>query len=172
MSKELTEKWKNGEISGCYYWKLFDGTIIGYVGEVSECFEEQVCEVLAPVPSFDEYKELVRKSDKLDKIMSDTVTNQGDCQQIVEDNLNRQIARLQEQLNEANEALKELVGFGVVTEKTKAEYTDPDDWECTCVADEYLEKWGIPSEKCQDQGDFPSEKCKYGESATIKEEEE
>ena len=47
MSKELTEKWKNGEISGCYYWKLFDGTIIGYVGEVSECFEEQVCEVLS-----------------------------------------------------------------------------------------------------------------------------
>ena len=30
----------------------------------------------------------------------------------------------------------------------------------------------FPSEKCQEQGDFPSEKCKYGESATIKKDEE
>lgn len=30
----------------------------------------------------------------------------------------------------------------------------------------------FPSEKCQEQGDFPSEKCKYGESATIKKEEQ
>lgn len=27
-------------------------------------------------------------------------------------------------------------------------------------AHQYFVKWGIPSEKCKEQGDFPSEKCK------------
>lgn len=151
MTKSLTEKWKDMDFTDnhLYYWRMPNGEvrIMNKLGAYSYklCYDGGKIEILAPVPSYDEYKELTQKVGRLEL--------DSEAQDQV-------IQRLQEQLNEANEALKELVGFGVVTEKTKAEYTDPDDWECTCVADEYLEKWGIPSEKCKEQGDFPSKKCK------------
>ena len=116
MTKTLTEQWREGTLEYRYYyvkhtfgWKSFGITIDFWHGQFDKWGaipNDYVKEVLAPVPSYDEYKELVRKSDKLDKIMSDTVTNQGDCQQIVEDNLNRKIARLQKQLAIATKALK------------------------------------------------------------------
>ena len=72
--------------------------------------------VLAPVPSYDEYK------------------------------------KLQEQLAEANDCLVKLKRY------LQDFYEDNND-----SLDEYLVKWGIPSEKCQEQGDFPSKKCKDDE---------
>lgn len=113
MTKTLTEQYND--------WTLQDGNYYticykGWSGDTFPCIlyiskhngaTANVKEVLAPVPSYEEYKELVRKSDKLDKIMYDSATNQGDCQQIVEDNLNRQIERLEKQLAIATKALKE-----------------------------------------------------------------
>ena len=99
MEKTLTEQWRNGELpNGNYYticsgWNMQTFPCVVYCER--NCFGANVIEVLAAVPSYDEYNELVRKSDKLDKVMSDSATNQGDCQQIVEDNLNRHIESLQ-----------------------------------------------------------------------------
>lgn len=136
MSKELTEKWKKKELKdGDYYVLNKAGDIvcdyyIEILGHFDSVLTENVKEVLAPAPSYDEYKELVKKSDKLDKIMSDAVTNQGDCQQIVEDNLNRQIKRLQEQLNEANDI---IISIAVMPRFP----INPE------LCREYLEKWGV-----------------------------
>lgn len=115
MTKTLTEQWREGTLpEGYYYTKLNDddGTIdINYCWD-DGCFQDycdnMVEKVLSAVPSYDEYKELVRKSDKLYKIMSDAVTNQGDCQQIVEDNLNRELSRKTLHLEIATKALKEI----------------------------------------------------------------
>ena len=123
MTKTLTEQWREGTLPEGWYYLKVKSELANYP-VIAECVinhsslkpysdfyeydDSHVEEVLAPVPSFDEYKELVRKSDKLDKIMSDTVTNQGDCRQIVEDNLNRQIEHIQKQLSIAKKALEDI----------------------------------------------------------------
>lgn len=97
---------------------------------------------------------------------TDVITNPGDCQQIVIDNLNREIEHLQEQLNEANEVIKK---YATGTTQIKAKMyegscyiTDPftgeqkiiEDWGEEYDADvpmsnddkpakEYLKKWGV-----------------------------
>lgn len=140
MTKTLTDKWREGTLpDGCYYVRFFTKKqpyieICGseYLGNLAEFNGTDRAEVLAPVPNYDEYKELVRKSDKFDKIMSDTVTNQGDCQQIVEDNLNRQIERLQKQLAIATKALEyyaqckhlNLDILAMLLDKHKKEFAD------------------------------------------------
>lgn len=111
MTKTLTEQFLYGQLLDGYYYVNYDGPEIIMDVEKGKCYIDgqllarafvgdkiDRIDVLAPVPSYDEYNELVRKSDKLDKIMSDSATNQGDCQQIVIDDLNRQIERLQKQL--------------------------------------------------------------------------
>lgn len=64
------------------------------------------------------------------------------------------IKRLQEQLADANKTI---------------DYYDKKDFHYTLAdgtvmgaepAHKYFVKWGIPSEKCKEQGDFPSKKCK------------
>lgn len=116
--KTLTEQWLEGMLPDGAYYILVDKYEQNEPEiDVGVCYNSNfewwiVKEVLAPVPNYDEYKELVRKSDKFDKIMSDTVTNQGDCHQIVEDNLNRQIERLQKQLSIATKALKDILNDG------------------------------------------------------------
>ena len=116
MTKTLTEQWREGTLdSGWYYIKIYWGAGYDIIFDnynpttgLFVDFGKEVKEVLAPVPSYDEYKELVRKSDKLEKIMSDAVTKQGDCQQIVEDNLRREISQLEKKLEIATKALKEI----------------------------------------------------------------
>jgi hypothetical protein len=73
MTKTLTEQYKNKELSGWYYVKAKDGSInhwLLFTDSVEFETDEDIEEILAPVPSYDEYK------------------------------------RLQEQLKEANEAIK------------------------------------------------------------------
>ena len=75
MSKELTEKWKNGELDcGWYYIKIYWGagydTIFDYNtanGEFADFGKKAVKEVLAPVPSYEDYRELLIKTEQLEK---------------------------------------------------------------------------------------------------------
>lgn len=70
MSKELTEKWKNGEIDdGLYYFKLPSEKIVitskwGIIESVWKDRNDEI-ECLAPVPSYEEYQALL--SDQLAK---------------------------------------------------------------------------------------------------------
>ena len=69
MTKSLTEKWKDGELEEGFYYILFASrfgkdyiAIDMFIQDekdfmYSSC--EDVKEVLAPVPSYDEYKELL-----------------------------------------------------------------------------------------------------------------
>ena len=76
MTKTLTEQWREGTLPrGGYYIKLLDGSIkqTDY-DNISKTFDTEyfrynksVKEVLAPVPSYDEYKQLVSETDKLEK---------------------------------------------------------------------------------------------------------
>ena len=77
--------------------------------------------------------------------------------------LSKKVERLQEQLADAEKALRfydskdfHYEGDGVVMGAEPAH--------------RYFVKWAIPSEKCQKGGNFPSKKCKNGESAIIKKE--
>lgn len=146
--KSLTKQWEEGTLKrGYYYYKTKIGAkVIGY-----QCFGlkfpydynhntiDSVKEVLAPLPSYYEYKELVRKSDKLDKIMSDAVTNQGDCQQIEIDNLNREAERLQEQLKEANELFLKIE----LKIENQSDLTTKIENKIYEMIDDYLKKWNI-----------------------------
>lgn len=66
MSKELTEKWKNGTLpEGWYYIKEGDDV------RISPCSRHYLlnvlkdCEVLAPVPTYDEYNKLEKENEHL-----------------------------------------------------------------------------------------------------------
>lgn len=77
MSKELTEKWKNGTLEDGYYYvknKHFLGGETEYyhvfpsgVKYWGGCDDEDIEEILAPVPSYDQFVELVTKCHRLEK---------------------------------------------------------------------------------------------------------
>ena len=69
MSKELTEQWRNRAIQETYYYvkcPWSDGEVdIRYVHNGVDDWKE----IIAPVPSYDEWQELQEASDGLSKIM-------------------------------------------------------------------------------------------------------
>lgn len=67
MTKTLTEQWREGTLkSGHYYIRSGFGTYVE-TRYLCESFFEGNIEVLSAVPSYDEYKQLVSKTDKLEK---------------------------------------------------------------------------------------------------------
>lgn len=137
MSKELTEKWKNGKLEENWYYihlkSQYFGNIdcitINYCDE-DGCFEEypdeDIAEVLAPVQSYEEYKE--REHDK-------------ECLKLSRDKVVRLEAEnntLKEQLMEANGIIK---GASHLTVKDKRNAII-----CELISPEindYLKKWGV-----------------------------
>jgi len=117
MSKELTEKWKNGELSSGYYY-LTDGKET----YIHECFNSihkivpSIFTFLAPVPSYEEYRELL-----------DLNVYEKDRKKVMR--LEDKVERLQEQLKEANEAIMSMVGNGP--------------YKADEIGQEYLDKWGV-----------------------------
>ena len=113
MSKELTEKWKNGELDlGWYYIKIYWGagydTIFDYNtanGEFAEFGKKSVKEILAPVPTYEEYKELKKSLSKAEEYCDYSIKNKMDLTRQITAHLER-IERLQEQLAIAIKALK------------------------------------------------------------------
>ena len=137
--KSLTEQWKDGELDVGYYYIDFGigGVPMLFNGIEFYCERTQkpnaIKTILAPVLSYSEYIELM----EMNKNQALTIHN------------------LQEQLAEANEVIKEYSHDDFYT-KGGGRYENPNPF----FAREYLKKWGIPSEKCKEQGDFPSKKCK------------
>lgn len=82
MKQTLTEQWKNGELAGGIYYcktksfgvkklwfhhKAHSGMYVQTYGQ-EECYpDEDIIEVLAPVPTYEEYQKLIFYSDDLDK---------------------------------------------------------------------------------------------------------
>jgi len=71
MTKTLTEQWKNGELGFGYYYIDFGigGVPMLFNGLEFYCERTQkpnaIKTILAPVPSYDEYKQLVSKTEQL-----------------------------------------------------------------------------------------------------------
>ena len=109
MTKSLTEKWKDMDLADghLYYWRMPNGEvrIMNKLGACSYklCYDGGKIEILAPVPSYDEYKKL-KKYEEM--VTDDSTTNPMDCMQIEINGLEVQVKKIQEQIEEANEALK------------------------------------------------------------------
>lgn len=65
MSKELTEKWKNGELENGFYYTSISEKVMRYYSKYTENFIQNNEEILAPVPTYKEY--LALESDSLAK---------------------------------------------------------------------------------------------------------
>lgn len=145
MSKELTEKWKNGTLNGgIYYLLLRDGTTVKdktvyIVGEKQFRWHyssfDFVKEVLAKVPTYEEWvkegtwytekshNELLKKIEELEQKIH--ILNEANM------NMENTIGKFGEQLNEANELLWKIQDC-----REDREYYSEQAYN-------YLEKWGV-----------------------------
>lgn len=128
MSKELTEQFFKATLKAGTYYVLDDkGNVdIDYYG--GDNFQWTVVkEVLASVPTYNEWEELQESNDGLSKLMFKSLMNR-----FVKADEERE--RLEEQLKEANE----------VIENMKLCMDDKYDYDCVAEdVDVYLEKWGV-----------------------------
>jgi hypothetical protein len=70
MSKELTEQWRKGTLEiGWYFIRIKDGRCVkDYFKKKFEVFfDTYIEEVLAKVPTYDQFVELTEKVEKLEK---------------------------------------------------------------------------------------------------------
>lgn len=118
MTKSLTEQWKDGELTdGIYYVSLRDSNDIHirYLDQTKysvyfKCFKE----VLAPVPSYEEWKELVDSQKAAKKVVNSKTENR--------------VCKLEQQLAIATKALKEYSNC------------KPTEWMTCVVADKALKE--------------------------------
>jgi hypothetical protein len=126
MTKSLTEQWREGTLpDGKYYIKLEPNFAerydVGYSedGDFALYNIEDIEEVLAPVPSYEECQRLVSKADesvqKIHILNEQNTKNYNElCEEIKKNN------RLEKQLAIATKALKEYA------DKDKWEHCSPD----------------------------------------------
>ena len=138
MTKSLTEKWKDGELEEGYYYIRWSFDCDDEPSYMIDFFDTEnftggafinkqrkfIDEVICPVPSYDEYNELTRKVENLewDKKEDDALINFCNKRLV---KYHKEIAKLKDQLKEANELIKD--------------YGD----EYPMVVKDYLEKWGV-----------------------------
>jgi hypothetical protein len=119
MTKTLTKQWKDGELPREFYYirdrrkEVYLSCLIDYKTE-----KGWVKEVLAPVPSYEEYRELL-----------DLNVYEKDRKKVM--GLEDKVKRLQEQIKEANDIIQTLY---------KRKECDAFDH---LIFRNYLEKWGV-----------------------------
>lgn len=113
MTKSLTEHWREGTLeSGMYYWQLpNDETFMATLYKMDEYKQTKdasqiVC--LAPVPSYDECRELL-----------DLNVYEKDRKKVM--GMEDKIKRLQEQLKEANEIIEAFRTYDFTVDDENAE---------------------------------------------------
>lgn len=154
MTKTLTEQWRDGELKdGLYYCKsiydieelCLDDRYFWYPLQ-NEGEPIDVQEVLAPVPNYDEYKELVFKSNKPANPLSD-------CMMTYDTEREKEIvAPLLEQIKNQGLTIKNLQNKLEDAETRIEELEKQNGFECGCVAsrDEQLKE---ANELIKDYGD-------------------
>lgn len=111
MSKTLTEQWREGTLENGFYYVMSGWSTSIEIRYLGEGFFEGNIEVLAPVPTYDEYRELL-----------DLNVYEKDRKKVMR--LEDKVKRLQKQLCIATKALKEY-----------ADITNWDDGVFMCVYD-------------------------------------
>lgn len=125
MTKTLTEQWKNGELDEGYYyvktkWKTSDNKChydkkegMYFYNKDFNCFDviddEQVAEVLAPVPSYEKWKEISESEDQAHAHLQDE-REKNMC-------LEESVRVLSKQLAIATKALKDVAYLYIYTDK-------------------------------------------------------
>ena len=102
MTKTLTEQWREGTLTrGAYYVNRLGEVRIYLVTYEDNKNTHEIYEVLAPVPSYEEWKRLQERNEKLEKMAFHYTPEEWNT-------MMRMTARLQEQLAIATKALKKL----------------------------------------------------------------
>lgn len=110
MTKTLTEQWRDGTLPEGWYYLKVKSELANYP-VISECVinysslkpysdfyeydDSHVEEVLAPVPSYDEYKELLRHSELSRNLVYEVLVNQKEYNELLDKA--KEYKRLQEQ---------------------------------------------------------------------------
>ena len=107
MTKTFTEQWREGTLpAGCYYvLSTEDDTPVAC--DIDVVCDFMIRDVVEPVPSYDEFKQLVSKTDELVQkihILNEQNTKQYNelCEEIKKDNI------LEKKLAIATKALKKI----------------------------------------------------------------
>lgn len=107
--KSLTEQWREGKLPDGYYY--VNGKWINYYSKDDGYFNDGgVEEVLAPVPSYEEYNELLRHSELSRNLVYEVLVNQKEYNELLDKA--KEYKRLQERLTIATKALKEYADDG------------------------------------------------------------
>lgn len=149
MSKELTEQWRNGTLEdGDYYVRREYDTIIDYYynnhWEWIE-YEQEVKEVLAPVPDYyhfveltekaDQFSQLVKKVEPLEQLLeSETLAKQEGVERVAE---------LEDRLKEAEKVIKFYADAQPLTEEEKQMTAEKYHLVYGLKACDYLERYGV-----------------------------
>lgn len=134
----LTEQWKSGTLKDGFYFVKENDEI--FVSICSNHYLLQVlndCEVLAPVPTYEEWEELQESNDGLSKLMFKSLMNRfvkADEERERLEKENSELTTKCNQLKEADEVIKNM----------KLCMDDKYDYDCVAEdVDIYLEKWGV-----------------------------
>lgn len=137
MTKTLTEQWCEGTLPDGYYYitsKKWGMLIDRYKDQINDCGNEWrgfdncqgiIDEVLAPVPSYDEYCNFVFQANKPKNPLSDVMM----CYDTEREK--KVVEHLQEQLNEANELLNLYLPKKLINSV------------CVKPINDYRTKWGV-----------------------------
>lgn len=111
MTKSLTEQWEDGTLEHNYYYlKLDNGDIEiqdNFIGGFLMSEQNRIIEVLAPVLSYEEYKELTQKVECLEKQVGIALTVLG------------QIARFSKERTDAVQAASAICEIATEIEEVK-----------------------------------------------------
>lgn len=132
MSKELTEQWKNGTLERNYYYLKFNNGEIeiqdNFIGGFIMAEGNRVAEVLAPVPSHDEYCGFVQKMHILEKLQDfcelllvgekqewERIVKRGNRKEMAKwlnERKNKTVERLEKKLKIAKKVLNDILNDG------------------------------------------------------------
>ena len=131
MTKTLTEQWREGKLPNGNYYTICSGwgmeTFPCIVYCERNCFDANVIEVLAPVPSYEEYRELL-----------DLNIYEKDRKKVM--GLEDKVKHLQELLSQEEDRIRRLLERVGEADKIIKYYAEKHGKLKAC---DYLNKWGV-----------------------------
>ena len=143
MSKELTEQWRNGTLeNGFYYVKIYNDVVVTseYFKDIDDEYfynlnYDEVVEVLAPVPTYDQFSQMVKKVERLEQLLeSETLAKQEGVEIVAE---------LEYRLKEAENVIKFYADAQPLTEEERQMTAEKYHLVYGLKACDYLEKYKV-----------------------------
>lgn len=143
MSKELTEQWRNGTLEDGFYYVKENNEVF-----ISPCSKHYLlsvlndCEVLAPVPTYDQFVELTEKVGELSS-ENGRLKYDNDVLSTVNDELTKKVKKLEEQLEEAEDVIRFYANADKLTEEEKQMSVEKYHLVYGLKAYDYIERYGV-----------------------------